>query len=153
MNAVFDAQSFLNQAQSSGFETKFTQVEPGEYPAQIKKLGYRTMPQKDDPSKDSHIVDITYVIEDARQKEVTGLAEPSVRQSIFLDLIDGKLDKSKNKNIGLGRVLEALGLNDGRDWAFNDLMGRPCMVKVEQSPNLKSPTDPFVNVTKVGKLG
>lgn len=152
MSDVFDAASFLNQSHNSGFETKFTKVEPGEYPAIIDKVGYRTAPKKDSPGEESHILDVTYFIDDARQKEVTGLDRPTVRQTVFLDIVGGKLDKSKNKNVTLGRLLTALGLND-REFSFNDLPGRACMVKVGQSPNTKDPTDPYVNVESVGKMG
>jgi len=152
MSEVFSTEEFLSQTHSAGFETKRTDVEAGEYPGVIDKVAYRTMPKKDKPEENSHVVDITYFIDDARQKEITQLERPTVRQSIFLDLIDGKLDKSKNKNLGLGRLLEALGKNLG-DFSFNDLIGRACMVKVEKGENVKSPQDPFTNVTKVAKLG
>jgi hypothetical protein len=159
MNAqVFDINQVLSETQDAGFETKFTQVDPGEWPAVIDKVAGRSFPKKDDPSQESHIVDITYAIDDAGQRAKTGLEKPTVRQSIFLDLVDGKLDKSKNKNITLGRLLMALGFQDEngqslRQWSFNDLVGRAVVVKVEQSPNPKSPKDPFVNVTSVGKMG
>jgi hypothetical protein len=153
-NNAFDTNAFLNQTNEGGFETKYVKVEQGEYPAVIKKVDYRTLPKKDKPEENSHILDVTYFIDDARQKELTGMDEPTARQSIFLDVTaDGKLDRSKNRNVNLGRLLEALGLNDRPNWSFNDFPGRPVMVKIIHSPNPKAADDPFVNVDKVGKMG
>lgn len=153
MNAqAWDPSNLLNQPQQGNLQTKYIRVEPGEYPAVIQKLDYRTLPKKDKPSELSHILDIVYAVDDARQREVTGMSEPTVRQSIFLDIVDGKLDRSTNKNVQLGKVLEAVGLNDRPEWVFNDLVGRACYISVAQTPNEKAPDDPYLNVTKVGKL-
>jgi hypothetical protein len=150
--AAWDPNQFLNQPQTGNLQTKYIRVEPGEYPAVIQKLDYRTLPKKDKPQELSHILDVIYVVDDARQREVTGMAEPTVRQSIFLDIVDGKLDRSTNKNVALGKLLEAVGLNDRAEWTFNDLPGRACFIAVTQTPNEKAPDDPYLNVTKVGKL-
>lgn len=100
------------------------------------------------------MVDITFSVEDERQKEVTGLKEPTVRMTIFLEIVDGKLDTSKGKNVQLGRVLDAVGLNDGRDWSWNDLVGRPCMIHVDHVPDERpgQQGEKFANATKIGKL-
>lgn len=150
--AAWDPSQFLNQPQAGNIQTKYIRVEPGEYPAVISKLDYRTLPKKDKPSELSHILDVIYMVDDERQREVTGMKEPTVRQSIFLDLVDGKLDRSTNKNIQLGRLLDAVGLNDRPEWVFNDLIGRACFIVVTQTPNERDPADPFLNVSKVGKL-
>lgn len=149
---AWDPQSLLNQPQAGGLQTKYVRVEPGEYPAIIQKFEYRTLPKKDKPEELSHILDVIFVVDDARQREVTGMQEPTVRQSIFLDVVDGKLDRSTNKNVGLGRLLEATGLNERAEWTFNDLPGRAVFIAVTKTPNEKDPTDPYLNVTKVGKL-
>jgi hypothetical protein len=112
------------------------------------------MPSRQDPSKNVTVADITYEIDDQGVKTATGLDSPTVRQSVFLDLTpQGKLDMSKGKNIQLGKLREALGLNDpNKSFSFADLPGRAAIVGVEHTPNEKSPGDVYANVAKVGKL-
>ena len=152
--SLFDTGDFFNQRSSGGLDTKFPKVDAGDYPAIIKKFAGRSYPKKDDPSQEVHLVDVTFSVEDERQKEVTGLKEPTVRMTLFLDIVDGKLDTSKGKNVQLGRLLEAVGLNQG-DWSWNDLVGRPCMIHVDHTPDERpgQQGEFFANATKVGKLG
>ena len=99
-------------------------------------------------------LDITWEIEDAGVREAMGNNHPQCRQSVFLDLKDGLLDMSEKKNIALGRLRDALGLNDPtRPFTFNDLLSQPAIVKIEHSPNPKDAENPYANVTKVAKLG
>ena len=111
------------------------------------------MTSKQDPSKQVTVTDIVYELDDQAARTATGLDTPTVRQSVFLDLTpNGKLDMSKGKNIGLGKLREALGLNDpNKPFSFADLPGRAAIVTVEHTPG-KEPGDVYANVSKVGKL-
>lgn len=63
------------------------------------------------------------------------MAEPSVRQTLWLDTTEsGGLDFGKGKNVGLGRLREALGQNaPGKPWAPGMLVGGVAKVKVSHS--------------------
>jgi len=151
---MFDPNQFLADTVTGANDTKYIPIPQGEYPAIIKECKARQMPSKADASKQVTVVDVVYEIDDSTVKEVTGFDSPTVRQSIFLDLTpNGKLDMSKGKNIGLGKLREALGLNDpNKSFSFSDLPGRAAIVQVEHTPNEKSPGDVYSNVAKVGKL-
>lgn len=151
---MFDPNTFLADTVTGANDTKYIPIPQGEYPAIIKECKARQMPSKADPSKKVTVVDVVYEIDDNTVKEVTGLDNPTVRQSIFLDLTPlDKLDMSKGKNIGLGKLREALGLNDpNKPFSFDDLPGRAAIVQVEHTPNANSPGDVYSNVAKVGKL-
>lgn len=151
---MFDPNQFLNDSVTGANDTKYIPVPQGEFPAIIKAVNARQMPSKADPGKFVTVADVVYEIDDQTVRTATGLDTPTVRQSVFLDLTpEGKLDMSKGKNIGLGKLREALGLNDpNKSFSFADLPGRAAIVQVEHTPNEKSPGDVYANVSKVGKL-
>ena len=57
-----------------------------------------------------------------------------VSQQFFLDLTDsGKLDKSEGRNVDLGRLLKAVGLQ-GKSWSPGTLVGQRSLVHVKNVP-------------------
>lgn len=152
----FDPQTFLSGAQKGGFSTQIPACPEGDYPAMVTKIEAKQQASTKGDGKIFTIVDVTFEIDDARAREVTGMDRPTSRMSVFLDLTDtGELDRSKEKNTQLGKLLEGLGLNgDGQDWQWSDLVNRPCIVHIEHTPNKRDPkAQPFANVSRVGKLG
>lgn len=150
----FDPATFLSEPVQGGFSTRITPVPEGDFPAIVTKYEARQMPNDKDASKPYTVVDVTFEIDDARAREVTGMEKPTSRMSVFLDLTsEGKLDRSKGKNVQLGRLLEGLGLNsEDAQFSWNDLPGKPCIVHIDHTPSKKNAEDMFANVTKVGKL-
>lgn len=149
-----DPMDFLNQTVTGAMSTQRIPVPKGEYPAIIKELGHRTLESKDEPGKLRHIMDITWRLDDENVKAVTGLPEPTVRQTVWLDLdAEGRLDYSPGKNVDLGRVREAVGQNDpNTEWRPSMLVGAAGVISIEHTPG-KQPGDVYANVSKVGKLG
>lgn len=152
--ALFDKDTFLSQEVTGANDTKYPTIPPGEYPAVSKSIDSRQFPGTKDPTKIYTALDITWGIDDAGVKEATGLPEPTCRQSIFLDLNDaGKLDMRETKNAQLGRLREALGLNDPeKAFSFSQLVGQPAIVRIEHSENKNDPDNPYSNVTKVAQV-
>lgn len=152
--SLFNADTFLDETVTGAHETKYPVIPPSEYPAVSKSINAREMPNKKEPEKGPFtVLDIVWEIDDAGVKEATGLDNPTCRQSVFLDIHEDKLDMRDKKNIPLGRLREALGLNDAsRPFSFRDLVGQPAIVRVEQSPNPNDPENPYSNVTKVAQV-
>jgi len=151
---TFDPASFLTQETSDQMDTQFVLIPAGEYPAMISKVDARQQQSTKDPAEVWTILDITYVIDDQGVREETGLPEPSIRQSLFLDLDPlGKLDTGKGKNVNLGRLREAVGLNQpGQAFSFGALLGQACIVAVAHTPDKKDPEITYANVKKVAVL-
>lgn len=152
MNAsLFDATTFLDQTVTGAMDTKYPLIPSGEWPALAKSLTARKQPAKDPTKPDYTVLDIVWSIEDAGVKEATKLDNPTCRQSVFLDLDEnGLLDLRPTKNVQLGRLREALGLNKPDvEFSFAQIVGQPSIVKVEHSPNPTDPDNPYSNVTKV----
>lgn len=143
----FDTESFLSASISGSNDTKVIPCPVGEYQAVIEKVDARQWQSKDG-TKTGVALDVTWLIEDQGAKAVTGREQVSVRQGIMLDTVGGQLDMSSGKNIGLGRLREAVNLN-GDSFSFMQLPGQ--MAKVEVSHRVVG-EDVFAEIKKVGKL-
>ncbi len=106
---------------------------PGEYIAVVKEVKIRPWQSKADPSKAGIALDLQWTLDDAGVKTLLGRDEVSVKQGVMLDLSEaGGLDMGKGRNISLGRLREACGLNSpGQPFSVTMLTGRMARVKVE----------------------
>lgn len=129
---TFDTESFLNSSVSDANDTKVIPVPIGEYPAIINKIAARTWQSKDG-SQSGVTLDVFWSIEDAQVKAELDRQEVICKQGIMLDTLpDGKLDIGKGKNIGLGRLREAVNLNvPGQTFSFQQLPGQSAKVTVK----------------------
>lgn len=147
----FDAQSFLDASVSGSNDTKLIPVPEGEYVGVIDKVAARTWTSKDGSSS-GVTLDVTWIIEDEAVKQELGRTTVTCRQGIMLDINaagDG-LDMGKGKNVGLGRLREALGLNKpGQPFSFNMLPGQAGKVVVSHRIDGE---DTYSEIKKVGSL-
>jgi hypothetical protein len=131
MTSIFNPQAFLSTTIESALDTKFVPVPEGTYLGIVKNLKPRQL-------QDGRIVvDVNWIIDSADVRELTGQAEPLVRQGVWIDLTpEGNLDCGRGKNIGLGKLRESLGQNDEtKEWSMDMMVGCVAMVKVTQSVN------------------
>ena len=129
---MFNPDQFLDMQIEGQNDTKVVPVPAGEYTAMIEEVKVRQWQGKADPSKSGLTLDIQWSIDDPSVKELLGRDKVTVKQGIMLDLTDaGGLDMGKGRNIGLGRLREALDLNQpGRPFSFTMLTGRVARVSV-----------------------
>lgn len=150
---MFDSNSFLQSQTVEGkLETQFTPIPAGEYVGLIQKLEAKEQPNDKQPGQVWTIVDIHIAIDDARAKEATGMQNPVVRDSLFLDMENGKLATGKNKNIALGRYLEATGQNGVVGNPFSLILGKMVKVQCAVEPDKKDPSKIYTKVKAVGKV-
>jgi hypothetical protein len=133
---TFDPATFLDMQVTDAMSTAPVPIDIGEYPAVIEKVDIRPWTSKDG-TKNGLALDITWDIDDAGQKSKLGRDKVSVRQGLMLDLNDsGGLDTGKGRNVGLGRLREALGLNQaGAPFSFRNLVGQVAKISVIQRPD------------------
>lgn len=131
---TFDPSSFLDESVNESNSTVSTPVPEGEYQAVAGEPAIRSGTDKNgDPWT---ALDITWSIDGGQYPavaEATGRPSNSVRQSFFLDVdANGKLDIGKGKNVSLGRLREALGLNTpGKPFSFRMIQGQVAKVTVK----------------------
>lgn len=130
--STFSPESFMSSQFTDANETSFKAVPEGEYPAVVKEVACNSW-QSRDGSRSGLKLDLTWIIDDAGVKAVTGMEEPNVKQSVMLDLTDsGGLATGTNKNVNLGRLREAVGQNQaGKPWNPGMLQGQVARVSVK----------------------
>lgn len=122
----FDPALFVQSTVEGVMSTQYVPIPEGEYTGLIKEVKGRM-------AKESAILDVIWVIDDPNVRELTGMEEPQVRQSLFLDVSDsGMLDMGTGKNVQLGRLRAALGQNDGRPWSPVNMEGKVAKILVTQ---------------------
>lgn len=131
--SMFDPNQFLDMQTTESNDTKVVPVPVGEYLAQVTEVKARPWTSKADPTKSGIALDLQWEIEDANVKSLLGRDKVTVKQGIMLDMTEsGGLDMGKGKNVGLGRVREATGLNTpGQPFAASMLTGRLAKITVK----------------------
>jgi hypothetical protein len=127
----FDPSTFLNQTFDEALDTKVVPCPVGEYLALAEKVDIKPWAAKDGSSSGLKL-EILWDIQDENVKQLLGRDTVRVPQQQMLDLTEtGNLDFGKGKNVGLGRIREALGLNTpGEPFAFSMIQGRMAKVMV-----------------------
>lgn len=127
----FDPNTFLNTSFEESNDTKISPVPVGEYLALADKVDIKTWASRDGSSSGIKL-EIVWDIQDENVKSLLGRDKITCVQQQMLDLTDtGALDFGKGKNVGLGRIREALELNTpGQPFAFSMIQGRMAKVAV-----------------------
>ena len=146
--STFNPETFLNTEINESNATAYLPVPEGEFTGIIKALKPRVL------SDGRAVLDVTWVVDDEEAREATGMAEPTVRQTLWLDLTEsGVLDFGKGKNVGLGRLRDALGQNDsGKPWQPGMLVGGVAKIKVSHSIDKRDNETIQADVRAVTKL-
>jgi hypothetical protein len=149
----FDPTTFLNQTLDQANDTKITPCPVGEYLAIAEKVDVKPWSSKDGSSSGLK-VNILWEIQDENVKALLDRDKILVPQDIMLDLNESGegLDMGKGKNVGLGRLREALDLNKpGEPFSFSMIQGRPATVAVSHRTG-QNPEDIFHEIKRVAKV-
>lgn len=147
---VFNPEQFMEGTVDGANSTKVESVPPGEYRAIIDEDIKAPKVVNSEKTGQTYVFfEVPFLVDDDALKAQLGRDKLMVRHTISLDIDEkGGLDMGKGKNVGLGRLREALGMNDG---PFNpkSIAGKgPVMISVGWQ---KGSTD-FTEVKKVGKI-
>jgi len=147
----FDPNTFLNATFTEENDTKVIPVPAGEYLALAEKVDVKSWSSKDGSSSGIKL-EILWDIQDDNVKALLGRDTVKCAQQQMLDLTDtGALDMGKGKNVGLGRIREALGLNKpGEPFSFGMIQGR--MAKVVVSHRTAG-EDIYAEIKKIATAG
>jgi hypothetical protein len=87
----------------------------------------RTWTSKKDSTKSGVVLEVIWSIEDQGVKDTLGRDKVTVKQGVMLDMTpDGSgLDMGKGKNVSLGRLREALNMNQpGQRFRIHNAAGQ-----------------------------
>jgi len=133
----FDPDTFLDRSFSGELPTEYPLIpEIDEAIGTVKEGSVKV--RKFDPKEDSdrtepsYQLTLSFVIDDERAREAVGHDKPTADLSIWLDLdSEGNLIMNdKTKNVRLGMLLAALGIDPNSGWSFRMLEGRSARVSV-----------------------
>lgn len=154
MGSAFDPKLLLDTQTEQANSTERIPVPAKEHAAVITEVDIRSG-NKD--GKDWHFLDVTYQLDDPEVKALLGREKVTLTQGVGLDFTpQGGLDYSKGRNVTLGRLREAVGLNKpGEPFSFRMLVGKPLKILVTHSASTRpgaQPGDVFENVSAFVKL-
>lgn len=159
-SSPFNPELLMGLTVNDANSTEIIQIPEGEYIGVIGGIGadnFRSYDIRKGPNAGSkgYSLDMKVALNDegGQLKEHLG-REPEVRYSIMMDVTkDGTIDMGKGRNVGLGRLREAVGQNGtGRPWSFGMLGGQVVKVKVKHRiDNNVTPARTYAEVADVTK--
>lgn len=148
----FDPTLFLQQSQKAVANSTFVpQCPVGDYDMVVDKVTADQFPGVKDPSKTYTKVKFALTVNDPAVQAFLKRDKVVVLHDFLLEMTeDGTgIDMAEGKNVGLGRMREATGLNvPGQEWSFGMFVGRPLKGHVEHEVYQG---EAYAKVTKVAK--
>lgn len=147
----FDPETFLSSANvDQPLSTRSTPVPEGTFRGQVDRLGARQILTKKQETRT--ILEVYWdVLDDAVRTELER-EKVTVRQDVWLDLDEnGRLDQGKGKNVDLGRLREAVGMNEQTGNPFDGLKGLMATISVVHEPG-ERPEDKYAKVRRVSAV-
>lgn len=153
--SLFDPDTFLDQEVEGANSTVTIPIPANVYPGVITDVsaahGTSNKPGKE--SKEWARLDVTYELEDPDLPALIKRDKAVVRQGIMLDVNElGGIDTAEGKNVQLGKLRKAAGLNDG-SFRPRDLIGHRVLVSVTQRVNPNDADSILNDVKGVAALG
>lgn len=131
---TFDTDTFLNATYEAANSTRLPLVPAGEFPAEVDRISVTSgvIKEGERAGESWHMLNLMWSIQDDKLKEKLKMDKVSVKQSFFLDVTEGgTLDMGEGKNVQLGRVREAVGMNTTRRFSINSLKGAMGLIRVD----------------------
>lgn len=152
----FDPQAFMNATMTQALDTRVIPCPVGEYPAQITKLDVKSgeIKQGDRQGQTWAGLEVHCEIEDQGVKQIVGRDKVISRGLVMLDLTEeGMIDLAKGKNVRLGKLRDACGLNQpGQAFSPPMLVGQRLVVSIGHRADPKDPSILYDEVTGFRKL-
>lgn len=157
MSQDFDPDQFLDAVQTAQVESKFTPVPEGEYPAHVVPQSVKVESVSFRNGGSGKRFTCQWAIDDPNVAAALGMAQaPSVRQQFLLDLTpEGNISSGINKNIRLGKILEAGGIDTSdtsKGWSMRQIEGLSAKVRVKHRPDPDNAEIVYSEVVAVTRL-
>lgn len=149
LHTAFDPDQFAQMPIEGSNSTERIPIDENEYPAIVDTIKFR--PSKGKDGTEYLWLDVNWSIDDQEQREKLGREKVTCRQSLSLDRLEnGSLDMGKGRNVDLGKLREAVGLNTpGQPFQFSMLVGCTAKVKIK---NRQDGDDTYSDVKGVTAL-
>lgn len=149
---MFNAQQFMNTVYEEANSTRIAPLPPGEYVGFIEPITGESFSGGISEKNGRPWARLNLMIDVSGEavKAATGQDRRRVRAGIMLQLDEnGNLDMREGRNIQLGRLREAVGLNvPGKPFKFSDLEGRLVKIVVDHRVSQDDPSVVYEEVTR-----
>lgn len=157
MSSLFDPQEFLDREVVGAMDTKAAVMPLGRYNFTVDKLTIRRIePGPGDTYETFHVLEVE-CFADGNQADATGkpLKDTTGKEKNYarykgpfdVDPATGAIDRAKGKNITLGALRAACGMNDpDQPFRVGMLKGQMFSGEVFHTPNKKDPERPFAEI-------
>lgn len=153
---MFSPETFMNAVFTEANATTLQPCPAGEFPATVSeiKAASGTISKGERAGEPWARLDVTWEIQDPSVADQLGRKSVKVRQGVMLDLTaEGGLDMSKDRNVNLGRLRDAVGLNQpGQPFSPNMLIGRGGRVSVQHRIDDRDGVTIFAEVRGVAPM-
>jgi hypothetical protein len=148
----FDPATFARMTFNQANSTRLIPVPAGDQPGTIKKYEILTWESKDKGTAGLKM-NVMVDCDDPAVVEATKRDSNQVRYEFFLDLTpEGLLDFGEGKNVSLGRLRAATGLNTpGEPFTFDMLVGRRALWRIRHRA-VEGREDPVAEAKDVAPL-
>jgi hypothetical protein len=140
MSNLFDTDNFLGSSAGGVLSTERTLIPIGTYPdctVSDLKLNHGTYENGEKAGDKWARLNIIYEIHDDAVRNELDRAKVLVSGGIFLDITpEGALDNGRGKNVRLGKLKAALGLNGAND-TWQDFLGKRVVLTIGHGVNKK----------------
>ena len=130
---TFNPEEFMNSTVEDAMSTKIIPCPAGEWLGLIADEVKIKEVTSNKTGESYPVLSIIFSIDDPKVTSITERQPTKVRYECFLDIGEnGKLDIKPGKNVSLGRLREAVGLNQpGQPFSFRMLQGKTARVSVK----------------------
>lgn len=131
---MLNPEEFLSGTVEGASSTQLKPIPAGEFRAVCDNVELKSFEYKkgDRAGETGYRLVLVWHIDDEGLKAELG-RNPTMQQSIFLDMKGDSLDMSEGKNVTLGRVRQAVGQNEpGKPWSPLMLKGAVAVLSIKQ---------------------
>lgn len=148
----FNPEQFLSTVYSDTTSTVSIPVPEGEYPGLISKLDVKPVTTQ---NGEQLILEVHFDLGDptGEIQAATGRDKNSAKYSCWLDMNGGNIDMSPGKNVGLGRLREAIGQNEeGKPWHPKMMLGQSALCRITHRVDKEDASKVYHEVKSVAAL-
>lgn len=151
---LFNPDQLAMMEVEQAMDTTFVVLPIGDYTFVVDDLEVREIEPQDSSKDPFHVLELKCSVDGSAMtpdgstvQAVTGREKATARYKGFLDIKNGAFELGKGKNIDLGKIREATGLNvPGQKFGLNMLKGRSFVGSVVHVPDRRDPTKVFPEI-------
>jgi hypothetical protein len=149
--SLFNPDAYLDMATDAEMDTRLPPCPEGKWLFKCDAVVARANPQKEkDPSAADLILDYTWLCTDEGCLAQAERSRITVRQSVFVTVVNNTIEVGEGKNTRLGALRAAVGQNQpGVPWTPRMVIGQMAKLKITHRTDKDDPEKKYDNVQAI----